>query len=167
MSAYIWFSHLMQSVQILSVEACSLKQLCSVLLLSHVTVLVEIITQNLSHPLGLPISKDQHGALGFWPCWGGCSFHATGCQRVGAHGIQTDKTRQGEGAGTNVHFEKTHNEHTVASLATLSLTQQLNASLYLAPRLCRLSIAPLRQFSVTLEQWNINISCWVQSTTLP
>lgn len=69
----------------------------------------------------------------------------------GARGIHTNKTRQGEGAGTNVHFEKTHNEHTVASLAALSSTQQLNASLYLALKLCRLSIAPLRQSSVTLN----------------
>ena len=58
---------------------------------------------------------------------------------------------KGKGAGTSVHFEKTHNEHTVASLAALSSTQQLNASLYLALRLCRLSIAPLRQSSVTLN----------------
>lgn len=62
-----------------------------------------------------------------------------------------NKTRRGEGAGTNIHFEETHNEHTVASLAALSSTQQLNASLYLALRLCRLSIAPLRQSSVTLN----------------
>lgn len=56
-----------------------------------------------------------------------------------------------EGAGTNVHFEKSHNEHTVASLAALSSTQRLNASLYLALRLCRLSIAPLRQSSATMN----------------
>lgn len=74
---------------------------------------------------------------------------------MGAHGIQTNKTRQGEGAGTNVHFEKAHNEHTVASLAMLSLTQQLNASLYLALRLCRLSITPLRQSSVTLNNGSL------------
>lgn len=58
---------------------------------------------------------------------------------------------KGKGTGTNVHFEETHNEHTVASSALLSLTQRLNASLYLALRRCRLSIAPLRQSSFTLN----------------
>lgn len=79
---------------------------------------------------------------------------------MGAHGIQTNKTRQGEGTGTNVHFEKTHNEHTVASLAALSSTQQLNAPLYLALRLCRLSIAPLRQSSVTLNNGTLTFLTW-------
>lgn len=88
----------------------------------------------------------------FSPWCGGCSFHATECRRMGIHGIQTNKTRQGEGAGTNVHFEeKPHKEHTVVSLAARSSTQQLNASFYLALRLCRLSIAPLRQSPVTLN----------------
>lgn len=88
---------------------------------------------------------------GLLPCLGGCSFHSTGCQRMSARSIHKNKTRRGEGTGTNVHFEKSHNEHTVASLAALSSTQQLNASLYLALRLCRLSIAPLRQSSATLN----------------
>lgn len=96
---------------------------------------------------------DQHGALSFWPWWEfqlQCSRH-TLCQRINARCIQMNKTEQREGACTNIHFEKTHNEHTVASLAALSSSQQLNGSLYLALRLCRLSIAPLRQSSVTLN----------------
>lgn len=73
-----------------SADALNLGRLCSVLLLSHVTVLGEIIHQNLSHSLLLPISKDQHGALGFAPRWGGCGFHAAGYQRMGARGIRTE-----------------------------------------------------------------------------
>lgn len=76
----------------------------------------------------------------------GCPWHSNKIRRG-----------KGKGAGTNVHFEKTHNEHTVASLAALSSTQQLNASLYLAFRLCRLSIAPLRQSSVTLNNGTLTI----------
>lgn len=97
------------------------------------------------------LTEDRRGAPGFRPRWGGCGFHAAGCQRMGARGIQINKTRQEEGTGTNIYFEETHNEHTVASLAALSSTQQLKASLYLAPRLCRLSIAPLKQFSITVN----------------
>lgn len=89
--------------------------------------------------------------LGGWACCDGCGFLATGCQGMGARGTRTDRMRQRDGAGTNVHFEKSHNEHTVASVAAPSSTQQLNASLYLALKLCRLSIAPLRQSPVTLN----------------
>ncbi len=115
---------------------------------------------NKPEPVRSTLTSNLQGSTwcsGLWAMLGGCSLHATGCQRMDARGIQTNKTRQREGAGTNVHFEKTHNEHTVASLAALSSTQQLNASLYLAFRLCRLSIAPLRQSSVTLNNGTLAI----------
>lgn len=114
----------------------------------NVTVSAEIINQRLSQihtdftltglawPSGLLATLER------------LRFSCSGCQRMAAQDIEINKTKQEEGTGTNVHFEKTYNEHTVASLALLSLSELLKTSLYLALRLCRLSIAPLRQSSV-------------------